>query len=83
MAQPTADQMRAFARCDWSARARTKMVPAAETPSEALALSELLWRHMREIDPCWPDPEQRRSDLEHHLRLELLKRRISDVLFPR
>jgi len=52
-------------------------------PAAALALAQMLWYHMRELDPRWPDPEQRRSDLEHHRRLESLKRRINDVLFPR
>jgi hypothetical protein len=52
-------------------------------PASAVALSEMLWRHMREVDPCWPDAAQRRADLEHHLHLESLKQRISNVLFPR
>jgi hypothetical protein len=83
VAQPTADQLRAFAQRDWSARARTKSTPVVNGPASAVALSEMLWRHMREVDPCWPDAAQRRADLEHHLHLESLKQRISNVLFPR
>jgi hypothetical protein len=74
--------MRAFARRDWSAHTHTKRIAAVNSPN-APALSDTLWRHMREIDPCWPDPAQRRSDLEHHLRLEALKQHINDVLFAR
>jgi hypothetical protein len=80
--KPTAEQMRDFARRDWSARARTK-VPGMSDPAEALELSDMLWRHMRQVDPRWPDAAQRGLDLQHHVRLEALKRRISDVLFAR
>jgi hypothetical protein len=81
VALPTADQLRAFAQRDWSAH--SKIVPVVNDSASAIALSEMLCRHMREIDPCWPDPVQRHSDLEHHLHFESLKQRINKVLFPR
>jgi hypothetical protein len=79
--EPTADQLRAFAQRDWSDH--KQLAAIVNSPASAVALSEKLWRHMREVDPCWPDAAQRRLDLEHHLHFESLKQRISNVLFPR
>lgn len=84
MAKPTAEQLREYARRDWSFRARTKTIAGEPTtPDEALALSQMLWDHMRKIDPSWPDERQRQADFEHHQRLEQLKRRLRDANFPR
>ena len=84
VAQPTADHLREYARRDWSFRASTKaIVPSPKTPDEALALSQMLWEHMRSIDPSWPDDAQRQADLEHHQRLAQIMRRLSDVPFLR
>ncbi|PRQ00503.1 hypothetical protein [Enhygromyxa salina] len=84
MASPTTEQLREYAQRDWSFRARTKAVGlGVTTPDEALALSQMLWDHMRALDPSWPDERQRQADFEHHQRVEQLKRRLRDAHFPR
>jgi len=84
VAEFTAEHLREYASRDWALRARTKHEGVQlQTPTQALALSEMLWKHMRQVDPSWPDAEQRREDLEHHQRLVDLNRRLSDALFPR
>lgn len=41
----------------------------------AFVAAESLRARMRAIDPGWPHPEQRRLDLEHHVRVaEMLRR---------
>ncbi|MEX1367896.1 MAG: hypothetical protein AB1Z98_32505 [Nannocystaceae bacterium] len=81
MAEFKAEHLREYASRDWIARAHQKPLGIEIlAPTEALALSEMLWQHMRSIDPKWPDADQRRLDLEHHQRLARLKLRLANAL---
>ena len=31
---------------------------------------QVLWEHMRRLQPDWPSPEERREDLAHHVALK-------------
>lgn len=80
----SADQLRAYALRDWAGIARAKQRGTnVEGPAEALALSQALWDHMRQIDPHWPTDAQRRDDFEHHVRLVQIGRRLRDAGFRR
>lgn len=45
--------------------------------------SVALWRHMRRLRPDWPNDEERRRDLEHHVSLKRLLERASRDLAAR
>jgi hypothetical protein len=80
----SADQLRAYAQRDWAGIARTKQRgTSVDSHAEALALSQSLWDHMRQVDPHWPDDAQRRDDFEHHVRLVQLGGRLRDAGFRR
>lgn len=84
MAELSIEQLRAYARRDWSAIARAKHLGVGvDSYGDALALSQSLWDHMHWLDSSWPDEAQRRADFEHHQRLVQLGRRLNDVGFPR
>lgn len=72
--------MAAFATRDWAEIERRKRRWIAEqqaslTPAEALAMGDALRNHALAVHPDWPTPEMRRADLEAHVRLcEMLRR---------
>ena len=80
MNRPTGEQLREYAQRPWAAMRDTVR---AQAPDKALECSQMLWEHMREVDPQWPDADQRHTDLEHHRHLVHLSQRLADVGFPR
>lgn len=77
-----ADDIRAFARRDWSAVAESKAGFWAErkramTPDEALAVAEGLRQHARALRPDWPDIRERDADLALHTRVAEALRAVS------
>ena len=69
------EDVRAYARRAWHAAERLKREhwareTAAHGPLATFEASVALWEHMRRLRPDWPSPDERREDLEHHLRLK-------------
>ena len=82
-----ADDVRAFARRDWSAVAESKAGFWADrkrtmTAGEALAIAEALRIHVRALRPDWPDPRSRDEDLAVHARVAEALRAVA-VIRPR
>ncbi len=75
--------LRAFVDRDWTAAREAKErygVELARTrvPLDALRLADDLRRHAQQVRPNWPSAEDRRADLEAHIRLSELLRRGGD-----
>ena len=47
--------------------------------AEGLRVADELWQQARLFHPSWPDPETRQKDLEHHVRLSRIFRRIQQT----
>ena len=68
------DDLVAFGRRDWAAIERQKARYWAErkkrmSPTEVLALSDELRRHVLMVQPGWPDEMERDADRATHLRV--------------
>jgi hypothetical protein len=66
------EDLRAYLDRGWSeAREATERYVAEDAQRRGAAggaaISDALWADMHAIDPSWPDDEQRRCDLAHHL----------------
>lgn len=66
--------MRGRKRAQWSENARRGGAEAG------LRTSEMLWAHMRSVDPSWPGPRQRADDLAHHRALNAILDRLRHVV---
>jgi hypothetical protein len=69
-----ADDLRAFARQDWAAAARSKeqywrSFHEQHAPAEGLRIADELRKQVLAQNPGWPSEQERREDLAAHLRL--------------
>jgi len=76
------EDIRAFAARDWAAIADAKAAFWAErkrsmTPEEALATAEMLRQHALQVNPGWPDADERAADLALHVRISEALRAVS------
>jgi len=76
----------AYANRDWAGNEHSKRRWIAEesaklTPGERLARGDRLRCHAHTIHPDWPTAEHRRADLESHLRLLEMLRRVQPERF--
>ena len=75
-----ADHIREYANRDWGLVEQIKDECWLEAkreygPEESLRIAADLYEHVVAVRPDWPDEEERRADLEAHIRLaELLTR---------
>lgn len=67
------DRVRESKKTHWAAQAR------AEGPMAGLRVSEALWAHAKSVDPDWPSAASRKTDLEHHIHLASMMRRLAHV----
>jgi hypothetical protein len=79
--------LRAYADRRWAAVEILKLEHwtrefAARGPAATLEASHGLWEHMRLLRPDWPSDEERREDLDHHLRLKRAIDRAAGVFAP-
>lgn len=70
-----------FAQRDWSALAELKAdywvsLKAREGAGEGLLIADELRRHARRQHPDWPSEEDRRKDLETHIRVSAALRSV-------
>lgn len=82
----TREQLRAYRDREWGLLRRSKEAwwaadARAQGPIGGLKASTALWEHARTVDPQWPTAEERRQDLEHHIRLAGKLLRLTHV-FP-
>lgn len=78
------DLLRAFARRDWSAVARVKEERrAARLRDDPMSAAHLAWAaydYRCEIHGEGVDPQRRKADLAHHIRLNALLDRVAVAL---
>jgi hypothetical protein len=79
-----ARHVRAYAERDWAAVAADKEEHwarefAARGPRATFEASQILWRHMRRLQPGWPSEDERRDDLAHHVALKRALDRAASV----
>lgn len=75
------EDLQAYATRDWDQVAREKERWWAErgrelTPAEKIRIGDMLRRHAQALRPDWPSPEERREDLETHIRVSEALRRV-------
>ena len=78
----------AFVDRDWGRVRASKEAYWAQTtrergPLQGLRAGAALWEHARSGDPSWPDERTRQADLEHHIRMCALLRRLEHVFTRR
>lgn len=71
------EDLLAFVRRPWAMGRRRKdrhwtAAAIARGPAAMLEAAEELRAHLRLVQPGWPSAEQRRADLQHHVRLKQL-----------
>jgi len=76
-----AEDLQAFAARDWDLVTREKERWWAErgrqlSAEEKLRIGDMLRRHAQRLRPDWPSPEERRADLETHIRVSEALRRV-------
>jgi hypothetical protein len=71
------DLVRAAKQAYWAEDTRTR------GPAAGFAAEEAMWQHAREIDPTWPSPSSRQTDLEHHIQMCARLRRVADAFARR
>jgi hypothetical protein len=77
----TKSEVESFLGRDWASVQRLKADFWAEqkqrlTPEEILRVGEELWQTARQLHPDWPSPEDRREDLETHIRVSAALRSV-------
>ncbi len=74
------DELRAFANRDWTGFDRvTREARAALSVQEKVRLAIELYESARRTRPDWPSDDDRRADLEAHLRMKALLQRAAHV----
>jgi hypothetical protein len=76
------EDLRAFARRDWTAIAKSKARFWIEAKrrmdgAEALSIGEVLRRQVLAARPDWPSPSERAEDLSTHARVSAALSRVS------
>jgi hypothetical protein len=72
-----AADIKRFAGWDWQRLSAAKREWwAGRTPEARLRAAHALREHMRAVRPDWPSPAERQEDLEAHIRLSRLLRRV-------
>jgi hypothetical protein len=67
------EELSGFDRAYWAAEYRRRGFKATQKISLAL------WRHMKSIRNGWPEEEDRRQDLDHHITLKHLLDRYAEA----
>ena len=73
------NHLREYAARPWEEIERVKRRAQAEsvarmTPAERISSADLLRRHAQQINPDWPDENERNADIENHVRVSDLLR---------
>ena len=67
------EELREYARRDWSAPERlARAHRARQSIAEKVRIAVELYESARQMRPDWPDEATRRADLESHLRVRSL-----------
>jgi len=82
-----ASDLARFAQRDWSALAELKAdywasMKAREGAGEGLLIADELRRHAQRLHPDWPSEEDRREDLDTHIRVSAALRSVQAVRRP-
>lgn len=79
-----AEDIRAFARRDWSRATAAKRTHwASMSPSERFRIAQSLWEHACAQLPGWPDAASRAEDFADHLELARKLDAVAHVLARR
>lgn len=74
------EDLRAYANRDWGAPERLSRPERVRAPvAEKVRIALALYESTRALRPEWPTAEDRRTDLESHIRLRALLRRAAHV----